>query len=198
MGCEASRMYSSADDFVEVGQHGVFNDRTRVFDDPRWCRGPLSDDYAANSDTILGNGANGYVTSCRSHATGQACALKVLRKGKKLNPQDEVSAYLALDHPHIAKLLNAYEEEESVSLVMELCHGGELFDRLKEVGHFPEAEAARWIRQILDAVAHIHAKGFVHTDIKLENVLFSSRDEKASLKLIDFGFCQPCTGEKVL
>jgi serine/threonine protein kinase len=195
MGCEASRTLS-ASEYVEVDRCGL-DASCSVYDDPRWCRGTLRADYIVN-DNILGNGANGHVTTCSSRKTGQTYALKVLRKGKKLNPKDEVFAYLQLEHPHIASLFGVYEKDDEVNLVMELCHGGELFDRLRDVGRFPEALAARCIRQILEAVAHIHSKGFVHTDIKLENVLFTSKSEKASVKLIDFGFCQPCQGEKVL
>jgi len=47
-------------------------------------------------------------------------------------------------------------------------------------------------------MGHIHSKGLVHTDIKLENILFTARSEKASVKVIDFGFCQPWTGKQVL
>jgi serine/threonine protein kinase len=138
------------------------------------------------------------VKTCSSQKTGQTYALKVLQKGGKLNPKGELFAHLQLQHPHIASLFKVYEEDDQVSLVMELCHGGELYDRLNDSGRFPEAVAARCIRQVLEAVAHIHSKGFVHTDIKLENIMFASRGDTATVKLIDFGFCQPCIGEKQL
>jgi calcium-dependent protein kinase len=195
MGCQPSRVFS-AGGYVEIDNF-AFDPSSPIYDDARRRKGALRADYIVN-DTFLGHGANGDVATCSSRETGQTYALKVQTKGKKQNPQSEAFAHLQLAHPYIASLIDVYDEDEVVSLVMELCSGGELFDRLKDLGRFSEEEAARCIRQILEAVAHIHRKGFVHTDIKLENVLFASRDDKACVKLIDFGFCQPCIGEKAL
>jgi calcium-dependent protein kinase len=83
-------------------------------------------------------------------------------------------------------------------MVIELCRGGELFERLDKSGPLSEAVAARIIRQVLLAVAHIHQKGFVHTDLKLENILFASDDDDSDIKLIDLGFCQRCGPDEVL
>ena len=51
-----------------------------------------------------------------------------------------------MDHPNIIKLVDIFEENESVYLVMELCEGGELFDRIIEKGHFTESTARHYFR----------------------------------------------------
>jgi serine/threonine protein kinase len=196
MGCEASRTFSVSE-YVDV-ERLVLDSHASVYNDSRLCRGALRADYIIHSATVLGNGASGDVLKCSSRETGQTYALKVLQKEKKLDPKDELLAHLQFEHPYIASLHHVYDEKNEISLIMELCHGGELFDRLRDLGRFPEAKAARCIRQLLEAIAYIHSKGFVHTDIKPENVLFASKDEMANVKLIDFGFCQPCIGERVL
>jgi calcium-dependent protein kinase len=96
-----------------------------------------------------------------------------------------------MDHPHIARLVNVYETPKTLSLVMECCEGGELFDRLKDVKRLPEPEAAHVTQQMLLAVHYLHSHGIAHRDLKLENFLFDQRGGNL-LKLIDFGFSRFC------
>ncbi|EER07958.1 calcium-dependent protein kinase, putative, partial [Perkinsus marinus ATCC 50983] len=72
---------------------------------------------------------------------------------------------------------------------MELCTGGELFDRIIEVGHFTEVQAAIIMQQILRAIYYMHENHIMHRDLKPENFLFSTKEplEKSCLKIIDFG-----------
>ena len=74
---------------------------------------------------------------------------------------------------------------------MEECTGGELFQHLAMNAYknkmFPEKDAARLMRQILEAVNYLHCHGICHRDLKPENILLSSMDEFSQLKLIDFG-----------
>jgi calcium-dependent protein kinase len=72
---------------------------------------------------------------------------------------------------------------------MELCTGGELFDRVIELGHLTETQAAIIMQQILRAVFYLHENKIVHRDLKPENFLFLDKQpvEKAILKIIDFG-----------
>lgn len=112
-----------------------------------------------------------------------------------------------VNHPNIVELRDAYEDEENVHMVMELCHGGELFDRIVERARrggrgkrvdgpderaapscFRERDAARIIRSVLSAASYLHSKDIVHRDIKPENILFAEEDADISpVKLIDFG-----------
>ena len=72
-------------------------------------------------------------------------------------------------------------------MVLDLCSGGELFDKLYNDGALPEADASTIIRCILNALAHCHAKGVMHRDIKPENILLEEGEAFDRVKLADFG-----------
>jgi calcium-dependent protein kinase len=71
--------------------------------------------------------------------------------------------------------------------VTDLCHGGELFDRIVEYKNFTEEKAAAILREVLQAVAYCHAHKIVHRDLKPENVLFDKKGDDSMVKVIDFG-----------
>ncbi|KAL6280494.1 hypothetical protein ACE6H2_017375 [Prunus campanulata] len=90
-------------------------------------------------------------------------------------------------HRNIVELKGAYEDKHSVNLVMELCAGGELFDRIIAKGHYSERAAANLCRQIVTVVHYCHSMGVMHRDLKPENFLLLSKDEDSPLKATDFG-----------
>lgn len=65
-------------------------------------------------------------------------------------------------HPNITYLKGAYEDRQAVHIVMDLCSGGELFDRIVAKGHYSEKDAAELIRTIVSVVAHCHSLGVIH------------------------------------
>lgn len=127
------------------------------------------------------------------------CALK--RISKKLLSSSawraDVERLRELDHPHICKTLDAFEDSTSVYLVMEMCRGGNL-NTLARMGSriFTEAHVAVLVYQMVQAVAYLHNLGFVHCDICPENWLFEKDLNEATLpndvrlKMIDFGLAQ--------
>ncbi|CAN7119149.1 unnamed protein product [Brassica rapa subsp. narinosa] len=90
-------------------------------------------------------------------------------------------------HRNIVDLKGAYEDRHSVNLIMELCEGGELFDRIIAKGHYTERAAADLCRQMVMVVHSCHSMGVMHRDLKPENFLFLSKDENSPLKATDFG-----------
>uniref|UniRef100_A0AAV1U1Z3 Protein kinase domain-containing protein n=1 Tax=Peronospora matthiolae TaxID=2874970 RepID=A0AAV1U1Z3_9STRA len=111
----------------------------------------------------------------------------------------EVNVLQRVDHPHIAKLVQSFEDDEFLILVMELLEGGELFDAIVQKGRFAEAEAVHVARSLLSAIQHMHKRGVVHRDLKPENMLLAMsprQGEKAAsdvplnIKIIDFGFAK--------
>lgn len=75
---------------------------------------------------------------------------------------------------------------------MDLCKGGDLFDRIKKRGPVPERCAARILRALTEALIACHSLGIIHRDIKPENVLLTDRDPEChTVKLIDFGIAAP-------
>ena len=91
------------------------------------------------------------------------------------------------EYPNVVRIQDTYEDSSSVHLVMELCEGGELFDRIVAKGHFSEREAVKLIKTILAVVEACHSLGVMHRDLKPENFLFDSPKEDAKLKATDFG-----------
>ena len=87
----------------------------------------------------------------------------------------------------MVRIRGTYEDQFSVHLVMELCEGGELFDRIVMKGHYSEREAAKLIKTIVGVVETCHSLGVMHRDLKPENFLFDTVEEDAALKGTDFG-----------
>ncbi|KAG6394082.1 hypothetical protein SASPL_144661 [Salvia splendens] len=142
----------------------------------------------------LGKGQFGVTYACTDAATGRQYACKSILKRKLVSRSDredmkrEVHIMQHLSgQPNIVEFRGAYEDRHSVHLVMELCGGGELFDRIIAKGHYSEKDASDLCRQIVNVVDHCHFMGVMHRDLKPENFLLSSKEEKAMLKATDFG-----------
>ena len=140
----------------------------------------------------LGQGSYGSVSKAVHKSTKQVRAVKTIPKSKLKNIdsfRQEVNIMKALDHPNIIRLYETFEDHRNVYLVMSLCSGGELFDRLIEMGKLTEVQAAIIMQQILRAIFYLHENHIAHRDLKPENFLFQSKDaiEKSILKIIDFG-----------
>lgn len=101
--------------------------------------------------------------------------------------ESELAILKSLDHPNIIKFHETFVDYWYVHIVMELCTGGELFDRIVEQQKFSEQKAAKLLVKILSAVKHLHKHGICHWDLKPENFLFLDKTEEAEIKIIDFG-----------
>ncbi|XXG41236.1 hypothetical protein AAC387_Pa01g1744 [Persea americana] len=146
----------------------------------------------------IGRGHFGYTCSAiakKGEQKGQEVAVKVIPKSKMTtaiaveDARREVRILSSLTgHKNLVQFYDAYEDEDNVYIAMELCKGGELLDRiLSRGGKYSEEEAKVVIVQILNVVSFCHLQGVVHRDLKPENFLFSTKDEKSTLKAIDFG-----------
>lgn len=100
----------------------------------------------------------------------------------------EIRVMKELDHPNICRLLATFEEGNTIYFVMEYCQGGELFDRILDMGHLSEKFSADIMNQVVLALRHAHDRSIAHRDLKPENVVFASKDPDNSLvKVIDWG-----------
>nr|GEW15483.1 CDPK-related kinase 4-like [Tanacetum cinerariifolium] len=125
----------------------------------------------------------------------QSVAVKIISKAKMttaISIEDvrrEVKLLKGLSgHRHMVQFHDAFEDDQNVYIVMELCEGGELLDRiLSRGGRYTENDAKSIVVQILSVASFCHLQGVVHRDLKPENFLFSTRDEDSALKVIDFG-----------
>ncbi|CAK4163311.1 unnamed protein product [Aphanomyces euteiches] len=147
----------------------------------------------------LGHGHYGTVRIGTHKKLGHKVAIKTIPKVKVSRPETlrrEIEILRTVDHPNIIKLFDVFEDTRHLHLVTELCTGGELFDRIIARGHYTEADAAKLVRKILDAVKHCHDKDICHRDLKPENFLFATKDEDAELKVIDFGLSRTDSGDQ--
>jgi calcium-dependent protein kinase len=109
-----------------------------------------------------------------------------LYDGKAQIPPDlkkEADILGQCDHPNIIKLYEVAKNGPRMSLVLELCQGGRLLDRLP----FTEDQASHVMRQLISAVAYLHSKNITHRDIECSNILYATEDKKSDIKLVDFG-----------
>jgi len=103
--------------------------------------------------------------------------------------KQEIAIMKIMDHPNIIKLFESFEDHRNIYLVLELCTGGELFDRIIDSGHFTEVQAAIVMQNMFRAIFYMHENHICHRDLKPENFLFTTKEsiEKTHLKVIDFG-----------
>ncbi|XP_042504064.1 calcium-dependent protein kinase 20-like [Macadamia integrifolia] len=142
----------------------------------------------------LGQGQFGTTFYCLEKGTGKEYACKSIAKRKLTTEEDvedvrreiQIMHHLA-GHPNVIQIKGAYEDAVAVHVVMELCAGGELFDRIIQRGHYTERKAAELARIIVGVVEACHSLGVMHRDLKPENFLFVNQEEEAPLKTIDFG-----------
>nr|XP_006978434.1 MAP kinase-activated protein kinase 3 [Peromyscus maniculatus bairdii]XP_006978435.1 MAP kinase-activated protein kinase 3 [Peromyscus maniculatus bairdii]XP_042137532.1 MAP kinase-activated protein kinase 3 [Peromyscus maniculatus bairdii] len=157
----------------------------------------VTDDYQL-SKRVLGLGVNGKVLECHHRRTGQKCALKLLYDSPKAR-QEVDHHWQASGGPHIVSILDVYENmhhgKRCLLIVMECMEGGELFSRIQERGDqaFTEREAAGIMRDIGTAIQFLHSQNIAHRDVKPENLLYTSKERDAVLKLTDFGFAKETT-----
>ncbi|WJX11371.1 Calcium-dependent protein kinase 25 [Trifolium repens] len=142
----------------------------------------------------LGQGQFGTTFLCVEKATGKEYACKSIMKRKLLTEEDveDVRREIQIMHhlagsPNVISIKEASEDAVAVHVVMELCSGGELFDRIVERGHYTERKAAKLARTIVGVIQSCHSLGVMHRDLKPENFLFVNQQEDSPLKAIDFG-----------
>ncbi|XP_051150747.1 calcium-dependent protein kinase 20-like [Andrographis paniculata] len=142
----------------------------------------------------LGQGQFGTTYLCLEKGTNREFACKTIAKRKLTTSADvedvrkeiQIMHHLA-GHTNIINIVGAYEDAVAVHLVMELCAGGELFDRIIQRGHYSERKAAELGRVIVGVIEACHSMGVMHRDLKPENFLFVDEHEDSLLKTIDFG-----------
>ena len=164
-------------------------------------------------------GSTSTVHRCVHLATGESRACKVVDKSE-IDAQSaamadqfytEIKTLRSLRHPNIITLYDVYVTEDKIYIVMELMHGGELFDYVVQKGTLTEEEASRIVRKVTDALVYMHSKNVIHRvslrlrlrchitlhstrdcnqDMKPENLLLAHKPRSShdvEVKIIDFG-----------
>lgn len=148
----------------------------------------------------LGEGQFSKVYKCqRRGCPDEHFALKVFTAGPEgtAHGSTEIRALRALGaHPHIMGLvdLDVGDPSEQVKLVLDICWGGQLYDRIEQKGGYEEDSAAVVVRQVLEAVSFMHSRGVIHRDLKPENVLLTCQESDEDVKVCDFGIAKIAKG----
>lgn len=95
------------------------------------------------------------------------------------------------EHPGIVQLVDRDESSPNrMRFVLELCEGGELYDRVQQLSRYQENEAKVLVSNLLKACSYIHNKGIMHRDLKPENILLVSKMSNTDIKISDFGLAK--------
>lgn len=139
---------------------------------------------------ILGRGASGEVLFATHIKTKHQYACKVVRKSGMNDAQSmstEIEIMKRIRHRHVVSMYELYETPKCLWIILELVEGGDLFHHLAETPEYSEQDASLHMRQMLSGVHYLHTLGVVHRDLKLDNVLLSSKKRMCDVKLADFG-----------
>ncbi|XP_029109730.1 serine/threonine-protein kinase BRSK2-like isoform X8 [Scleropages formosus] len=151
-------------------------------------------------EKTLGKGQTGLVKLGVHCVTGQKVAIKMVNREKLsesvlMKVEREIAILKLIEHPHVLKLYDVYENNRHLYLVLEHVSGGELFDYLVKKGRLTPKEARKFFRQIISALDFCHSHAICHRDLKPENLLL---DEKNNIRIADFGMASLQVGDRLL
>ncbi|ORY87997.1 kinase-like domain-containing protein, partial [Protomyces lactucae-debilis] len=135
----------------------------------------------------------GWLAKRRDDSQAVQVAVKLIRRDfvgtsrSKLNKVErEIHVLKAVSHPNIVKCYEVVETDKYIGIVLEYASaGGELFEYILAHRYLKDASACRLFAQLVSAVLYLHARGIVHRDLKLENLLL---DRNRNIVVTDFGF----------
>ena len=107
--------------------------------------------------------------------------------------EQEAMVLARLNHPHLVRVGDFFEEGSNAYLMMDFIAGESLAERIEREGALPEAEVLDWAEQLLDALGYCHAQGIIHRDISPQNVIITPSPASGEGRgggravLVDFG-----------
>jgi len=179
-------IFSSSSSSSQGPQAGVVSAADAVTPD-KSRPGKVEDYYDIKGE--LGRGGMSIVREGIDKKTGERWALKDVDKSivdDLTVLQREIDIMKRLSHKNVLQLREVFDSPDKICLVTELVSGGELFEKIVEVGSYTEPDAANLVRQVVDGVAYLHANGVAHRDLKPENLLVGGANED-EIKIADFG-----------
>jgi len=141
----------------------------------------------------IGKGKFGLVKSAIHKKSGKKVAVKVMSKSEMTTSDielqmREIEILKMCQHPHIIRLLDVFENQQTMYIVMELLTGGDLFTYLEERSFVVSEKRTKIIaHQIATALYYLHSFGVAHRDLKPENILMEDKSDDSDLKIVDFG-----------
>ncbi|KAL7169826.1 hypothetical protein ACSBR2_034794 [Camellia fascicularis] len=144
----------------------------------------------------IGSGSFSVVWHARHMVHGTEVAIKEIvteKLSKKLQESlmSEIVILKQIDHPNIIRLHDIIEEPGRIHLVLEYCRGGDLYMYIHQRrGRVPESTAKHFMQQLAAGLQILRENNFIHRDLKPQNLLLSTHDDNAVLKIADFGFAR--------
>ncbi|CAO2648614.1 Nn.00g078810.m01.CDS01 [Neocucurbitaria sp. VM-36] len=144
----------------------------------------------------LNHGSFGMVFQAKDLVTGDNVAIKVITKTTAAancpsafavdERSEELGVHLRIgDHPNVVNLVQSFETQNHIYLVLEFCSNGDLYEAIRmDKGPLETEHVRDFMLQLVEAVEFIHSKGIYHRDIKPENIFLT---QSGSMKLGDFG-----------
>lgn len=103
---------------------------------------------------------------------------------------NEYNVLKQIDHNHIIKIYELWQDEVYYYIITEYLEGGEIYKTISKRSKFTEIDCATITKQILLALNYCHKNNIIHRDLKPENILFETSKDDSNVKLVDFGFAQ--------
>jgi len=156
-------------------------------------------EYYKITNKVLGQGYFAVVKVGKDLKTQEEVAIKFVKKSlveREETLANEIDILASVDHPNVVGLRAIFDTEEILFIVMDLMKGGELYEEIVKRKSFSEKDASSIMQQLFSALEYLHAKGIVHRDLKLENLLLvKDNDPNLTLKLADFGLSKLYQGK---
>jgi calcium-dependent protein kinase len=111
---------------------------------------------------------------------------------------NECNIMIKLDHPNIVNIIEIWEWDKLLFLVMDFYEGGELFDYLKSREYFEEFEVFKVIKQMASILVYMEENQIQHKDLKLENFLLKDKEDLSNIKVVDFGLSKDLSHSNVI
>ncbi|CAN0320094.1 unnamed protein product, partial [Ectocarpus sp. 12 AP-2014] len=156
---------------------------------------PLEDSFQIKA--LLRKGAFASVHRCVRKDTQEEFAVKIIDKTslsshEKFLLRGEIGALKLVSHPNVVRLEAVHEDPRSIAIVMTLCRGGDLWDKVRSQPSrcFTSSQARTVMKPLCEAVLYLHTLGILHRDIKPENILLVDDGDGnlGGVTLSDFGF----------
>lgn len=136
---------------------------------------------------VIGKGSFSRVLRVENRISKQPYALKIIEApGGREAFEAELSVLRRLNQPNVIKLIEVFESNNKVYMVMELATGGSLLDRLETRGYLPEEDSSDVIKMVLNGVQYLHILGITHRDLKPDNLLYYHPGKESRIMITDF------------